>query len=888
MPDPFAPEGILPNVLRWVDRPGQAVRNVLRGDTGAASRQFLDFLTEPIDAAIPFVDLIPEATKQEDYISGSELAGVEGDYAKPLADIVFGAATDPLTYLSFGAVPALKGAAGATKYGVGVGIPFTGGKATKMYGAFNAPVDPLSLITRGADTGITKALTKADELTQSKSVAGAQPSRYVKGYEDFKAWARRATGSEKLSPEVRQRMSEAAAEGSMASKYWTQEASKAVGGLDAEERVLLTLANMGVDIGTLKPGKQINAPLQVLGNDFQANVATLAGTYGKDAAKLQKAAAAVSDIGQRQYDEAFGKQAMFKSPGQNQDYLQRQWILEGQDDAFGGGARAKATEKRTLTTPEDVSRFLSGGDVGVELDAAKLLLNRATQQGRMLTQAKLAKEYAPGSSSALEEGLRTEAIAGIKSSGLHRDEVAALENMMNGMPPRGPILGTLAKLTRPVKGAMVYGVVLPKIGSLVRNKLGMGLQAAATPGVREEAFTHLNPVNVLQEMGKAADHAYGTTIFGKADDLSQDIAEIEKAYATARSTDDVLKNLTHKPELQAAVRNGVLDGFVSTEEILSKIGRDPAFAKFWDIYQAPGVMFQYLEQRGRLQTFKNLLAKNKDPAKSAAMTKEALYDYGVNSPENRALRDVVPFAQFMVKSVPQQAKWLSERPAVAAASAPLFYDASGDEPPVYPWMQGRSRIGVGTDEAGSPTYLTGFGLPMESLNVIPDFSGSLSTFGRGVQQGMLASTAPVLKTAAAITTGEDPFFGTPYGSYDKIPLVGNAGDLGRAYNMVAGTGFLEPIGAGMLRQAGALTDESKPLGARAVDFATGAKLVSVDPDVAEQRTITSYLETRPDIKQYRTFYQTDPDDEFSALMAQLREAKARVKEKREQAAAAGL
>jgi len=892
MPDPLDPEGVLPNVLRWLDRSGQAGRNAIRGDLGAAARQLADFVLEPIDAAIPFIDAIPNISKKEDYVSGSELVGLDEDapwWQKVPTDIGVGLATDPLTYLTFGAVPAAKaalqtaGAASKAKYGVGVGLPFTGGKYRTMVGEFDQPIDPLSLATRGADAAIAKGLGKVDDLTKSTSVAGAQPDKFARGYEDLKAWMRRATGSEKISPEVRRKMAEAAAEGGIASKYWTQEVTSKLGGLDQEERVLLTMANLGIDLGTLKPTRQINAPVQVIGDDFQKNIQTLAATYGKDATKLQKAAADVSDMGQRQYDEAFGKQAFYKTPGQNQDYMQRQWIVDNPDAPEVAGSLSQALKERKLKTPEDVAKFLSGGDVGLELDATRLMLNRATQQGRMLSQAKLAKEYAPGSTSSLADDLRAQAMEGIKTAGLHRDEAKALEDMINGLPPRGDVLGALSKMTRPVKGAMVYGVVLPKFGSLVRNKLGMGFQAGATEGVRDEAFTHLNPVNVVREMGKAWDEAYGTSLFGKADDLSQDIKFIEDAYKNAKNTDGVITNLAARPDLQEAVRNGVMDGFVSTEEILSKIGRDPKFQKFWDIYQAPGVMFQYLEQRGRLQTYKNLLARGNKPSDAARLTSDALFNYQINSAENRALRDVVPFAQFMAKAIPQQAKWLSTRPAAGVAAAPLFYDQSGDEPPVYPWMQGRSRIPMGDDAEGNQTYLTGFGLPMESLDVIPNISGDIRSFGRGVQKGLLASTAPVLKTATAVATGEDPYFGTPFGTYDKIPFVGNAGSAGRLYNMAAGTGFLEPLGAGMVRQASNLSDEDKPMEARALDFATGAKLATVDPDVAERQAITQFLENRPDVKQYRTFYQPEGEPDFEELMRQLQEAKKRIRDKQKAA-----
>lgn len=896
--DPYAPEGILPNLLRFVDRPGQVVRNVLRGNVGAAGRQAADIVGELIDAPLPG-DWIPSASRREDYVSGSELGGMDQTpgFARTATDIGVGLLTDPLTYLSFGAIPAAKQAAMGGKYAMELGIPFTGGKLRTPIAVADQAMDPLSVVARGVDkgfgtglpfdVGITGAAKKIDEL-RSGSVAGAKPDGAEAGYEGFKAWMRRAAGAEDLTPFVSNLATEATAEGAAATRLWTKQAKEAMKGLSKEERYLLTLANVGIDIGSLKPSAKITAT--PLSGNFLADIDTLAKTYGKDSAKLQQVAAKMSDIGQRQFDEAVGKQAFYGSPGQNQDYLQRQWFGMDEPGAeFATGSLPRAFKERSVTTPQQAADLLNRGDTGLELDAAKLMLNRATQQGKMLERAYAARGLAPGSSSTLADDLAKEARDAIQNTaGLTANDKVALERMLGGMPARGNLTDLLAKLSRPVKGAMVYGVVIPKFGSLVRNKIGMGLSAASEPGVREEAVKHLNPVNIFKEMGKAWDEAYGTTVFGKADDISKDMALIDDAFKNAKQTDDVQKALVAagRTDLADAVKYGVMDGFVSTEEMVKEIARSPNMQKLADLYNAPGKMFQHMEQRGRLMTYKSLHGKGKSTRDAAKLTQDALYDYRINSPENRALRDVVPFAQFMVKSIPQQARWLSQRPAVAAATAPLFYDPSGEDAPVYPYMQGRSRIGYGEDAAGNQQYLSGFGLPMESLDVIPNLSDSPLAAGRDVAQGLLSSTQPVLKTLGAWATGRDPYFGTAFGSYDKIPFVGNAGDVGRVFNVAAGTGFLEPIGGGVLRQFGNLTDDRKSISARGLDLLTGAKLTAVDPDIAQARVISDYLEARPDVAQSRTFYKGEEDPEFAALMSELRAAKQRAKEKKEAAALA--
>ena len=68
--------GAFGSVLRWLDRPGQVVRNVLGGEFESAGRQALDFLGEAVDAPLPG-DWIPAATDADDFMEFSDLIGAE-------------------------------------------------------------------------------------------------------------------------------------------------------------------------------------------------------------------------------------------------------------------------------------------------------------------------------------------------------------------------------------------------------------------------------------------------------------------------------------------------------------------------------------------------------------------------------------------------------------------------------------------------------------------------------------------------------------------------------------------------------------------------------------------------------------------------------------------
>lgn len=896
--DPYAPEGILPNLLRFVDRPGQVVRNVLRGNPGAALRQGADILGELIDAPLPG-DWIPSATSRDDYVSGSELVGMDQKpgFARTAVDIGVGLATDPLTYMSFGAVPLAKQVAGAGKYTMEAGIPFLGSKARTTLATFDQPMDPLSLAMRGADTGIKKATGAIDRMTGSTSTAGKQSAPLTDGYEASKTWVRRAAGAEDLTLDTKKSLQKGSAQAAAASKFWTGQGEVALKGLTPDERIMLGKAFYGVDAGTLNP-KQVTQ-FVAMSDDPLRNVAALATKYGKDPLKMQQAAQRLLDISKRQWDEGVAN-GLFDAGSGREGYLQRQWYMNPDtvDNFQAKGSQASATKQAKLETPQDVADFFNANKatVGAELDAGRLLLNRASQQGKMMGQASVAKSMGGTGtlagqdlkSSAKEQIAQMAAAGGFKG----KDDVTAITRAIDGMGPRDGMLKALAGWNRMVKGPMVYGIVLPKFGSMVRNKLGMAFQALATPGAREQAIPQLK--SLFNDIGRSWDEAYGEVVFGtgksfaRGDDIGKAMTALDDAFLTAKNTADVSQVLRSKGagELANAVDTGVLDGFVSTEELLTKLSASPGKQKWRDIRDAPGVMFQTLEQRGRLQMFLNLRKAGKSPEEAAMLTKDALYDYGLSSPENRALRDVLPFGQFMAKAIPQQAEMLSQQPASAAALAPLFYDPSGEEGPIYPYMQGKSRVGMGEDSAGNPLYLSGFGLPVESLDMLPNFSADMRVAGRDVQSGLLSSTQPLLKTAAAFATGEDPYFGTAFGSYSKLPVIGEAGDIGRYGNMILGAGIGEPFGAGIVRQIGQATDDRKPIAARGLDLITGAKLTAVDPDIAQQRVISDYLETRPDVAQLRTFYKGEDDPEFSSLMSELRAAKKRAKANKEAAALA--
>jgi hypothetical protein len=107
MGDAFSPEpqGAFLSALDWLDKPGQVVRNTLKGNFAGALRNLGDFGLDAIDAFLPG-DWIPELAGEEDKVSGSDLIGLDKEEHPVLGflgDVGIGTLTDPLTYLTFGA-----------------------------------------------------------------------------------------------------------------------------------------------------------------------------------------------------------------------------------------------------------------------------------------------------------------------------------------------------------------------------------------------------------------------------------------------------------------------------------------------------------------------------------------------------------------------------------------------------------------------------------------------------------------------------------------------------------------------------------------------------------------------------------------------------------------
>jgi hypothetical protein len=629
-----------------------------------------------------------------------------------------------------------------------------------------------------------------------------------------------------------------------------------------------------------------------------------------DKAKLKEFWAEALPHVQEQYARDVQNNIMFRPQGRDvlrempADYVQRRFTGMLSDTDLEMLGNPNAIKERTIKEPGQLPAFMNANkDVTLDRDIGSALGHRVEQDARMTKSAVIGKglidKYAKqaddkifnakgdvskinltdaeqkalaarGKALADEEFRSASAsiIDEIAKVSPDTDDAIMLRNAISGLAPRGAAMDWLAYTNREFfKPFAVAGAFIPKVGTNVRNAISAVFMVGANKEARGQAVkTAVNLPNAL--FGGLNDGIEELTGMRLGAD---EFADIDAAMKTAKGDPARALAAIQDPLKREAVQFGVIDnGFISTEDLLrhtDRVGWKKWLTKARDW---PAAFFKGVEQRMRWGLYKGLrTTKGLSPEEAARITRDSLYDYRVATGENRAARDLIPFFQFSAKAIPQTAKLMAEQPAVAVGLSQLMQDR-GD--PVYPWMEGKTNIPIGSDEEGNDLYATGLGLPFEAMNMIP-------TSFRDVQKNIVGAGHPILKSLFAATSNKDPFFETPYGSYSKIPGIGEAGEVGQMYNKLAGTGMIQPIDS-LLRVIGDATDERHSGLERAADLLTGVNVASVDPDRALQQLLQQALERSPGVRQYRSFYDPSGDPEAALLLQQYQEAKKKVKAKR--------
>ncbi len=848
-----SPDGFLTAPLNTLGRAGHAVNDLLVGNFEGAGRQALDFAGDVVDAALPG-DWIHPISRRKDKVDFSDvLGGIDNPVGKFAADVVGGAATDPTLLIPAGAVGRLATGTGNLARKAAVGA-----------------------------VGLAKGPIEAEGVVAS-------------GLREV----RRTFGAEKLSPGVKSTINKANAAKSNETRAGLDAIRESVLSklTPAEDNIVSDVMDNvrwenGVPVGRV--GMETLDPIKLV--DLHP------GTTPENMARIQDAVADAMRIGQKQerVPGIFSKQTapdplIFGATTTPQtafagDYLQR--VLRGKrkadriNDILGTTptqmAKPSATKARSIQDPEQLASLLNAEPgVTYERSAVKRLAGRAEEQGRLAAQAEVGRSLVGEGFAVTDKQTMAAANDAIRQLAETAPEDAkALHDALNGLAPRGTLTSLLASHNGLWKKAAVSGFILPKIGTLVSNKLSSIWQLGSNEETRAVAMKAFKSID--SDVAGAITETLGMKY--PRDKLRGDLEAIANAFRKSEGSGaDAAQSLrlAGRHDLADAVEQGVLDGYVTSEDLLNEVAQPGIMGKLKKLGDLPAKMMAGIEARMRLGTYKELTGLGMPAEKAARATGEALYHYGVNSAENRTLRDIRPFAQFEAKAVPQAAKFLGEKPWIAGAMSRAMEPGSGDDP-VYNYMDGRLNLPLGEDDEGNRQYLSSLRLPFESLSSIPNPSADLRTFGRQGEKSLVGGSNPLLKTAFSVLSGEDSYFGTPFGSYEKIPLIGEAGAVGRAYNVAGATGLLTAPDS-ILRNIGKATDSRRSLPVRALDVLTGADVVSVDRDRALQQRLTERLEDNPSVSQVRSLYTRSDDPETKALLAELAAAKQRIKKKRKAA-----
>ncbi len=899
------PSSLFMSGLEAVGRPGHILSNLAVGNWEGAGRQTVDLLGDIVDAPLPGDWIKPISRRMDKPGFSDVLGGMDPGLAKTAVDVVGGIATDPTNLIPGAAIgKGLKIGGDAVKGAIKGASPQLakslekGALATKETLGWLNPSEPIKK-TLAAATALRGRATKAGSAEAERIMAAMPESMQDMVGDVIDNLKHGPDGASVLKPELgRTGGAIESIDDQLATLRGRLAEHPAYAGLDDVSKAQLDSA-IGDSIKL--------AHTQYL-DDLKHGALAKPVQYVDETGKTFLKDELLNGIDPGDFDNyvksrGLKLQDVDVSNASPRNYLQRLFEMpDDEADALmrGRGSVADAQKTRTLKTDEQlatgVNETLKAGGK-YERNAYKRLLTRSQGQGRMLQKATIAKQILGERFTNLVDGVYKTADNGAqvydKSVNSAVDEALdamtktdpesarALANAYHGLKARGPVLELLAKANRYFKPAAVYGVVIPKMGSIVRNDLGTSWQIMSTQGLKAAGKNLARtPRRMWDAINDGTSKAFG--LRAKPGEISRDIDMIEEAFKASKGAEGgVAAHLRSlgRDDLAQAAEHGVLDGFVSMEEIMKKSASSSWWKKkFFDLYDAPGAVFQGVEQRARLANFLDQVRGGKPGADAAAATRESLLDYSVGSTKNRTLRDVIPFAAFLTGSAKQQGKFLAKNPGVAGGLSRALEQDPDQQ--VYPYMEGKLNIPIGDDAQGNAQFISGFGLPFEALNQIPNPSADLSQFGRQIQRDLVGSSQPLLKSGLSAVFGEDPYFGTPYGSYEKAPIVGNAGDAGRAYNKLAGTGMIQPLDT-PLRMIDKAIDPRRNALTKGLDLLTGANVVSVDQDRALQQKLQETLQQSPEVAQYRGFFDKSKDPQTQALLQAYNQVKGRVKAKRQ-------
>lgn len=571
------------------------------------------------------------------------------------------------------------------------------------------------------------------------------------------------------------------------------------------------------------------------------------------------------------------------------NYLRRSYVGEPQTAGLTPGEVLIGTDSlrgRTRKTTEELIEGLQKNpEMRLERDAVSRMLDRVTQQGRLIAQTETARELLGGAFAGLRGRTAEQVLAVAEATAKESPALGRwVADLVAARPPRGWFLGALAKANRVFKPAAVYGFIVPRFAAITGNEMSGVLQAYSGIG-RDAALAEAR--RLPSQLWGAVANGVAKTL-GKEPKFGNELAQMLRTYedtfkAVAAQTGDfreVRKALAAKnPLLVEAMDAGVFDGFVQSEELLRRMASVPGVLQ--RLMDMPGEMFNGVEVGLRLGAFRDLRQGGVSAKRAADFVRESFLDYSIPNNANRTMRDLIPFAAFTAQTIKQQGKLFAERPGFMAATGHLF--RHGGDPMATPeWIAGQAHLPLGEDEEGNRLFAASLRLPQEALDILPNLSGDLREIGRGVRQGLIGSAHPLIKTAFALGAGRDPYFDSPVLSYAKTPEILQAvgmpeeSEVGRAYQFAKGTGLIQPA-ASLIDLASKALDSRKGVATRAANILTGVNIVSADEERTRIANLARQLELDPSVRSMQIFYSPEGGsevlDQYRAAQAARRRAK---------------
>jgi hypothetical protein len=243
----------------------------------------------------------------------------------------------------------------------------------------------------------------------------------------------------------------------------------------------------------------------------------------------------------------------------------------------------------------------------------------------------------------------------------------------------------------------------------------------------------------------------------------------------------------------------------------------------------------YVEGMNRLPLFLSELRKGVDPLEAAKKVREVQVDYRPEAftATEKQVRRIVPFYAWQRKTLPYVLKRLWNKPGGGMAQTIRAQGDLADSTDTYVPDDLRAQTAFpvgGMDEKGHQRFVTGFGLPQESVlenfAIRPTFGGTLEH----TLQKTFGQFHPLIKAPVELALGKQFFGGRELADLDSPTeriqrnLTGDAFDIPIwADQILANSPLTRATNA--LRT---LTDPRKDLLAKGINLATGVRVTDAD------------------------------------------------------------